>query len=712
MTAPNRNPIEYICGEEEEEQQLQLQFYQFVYGKELKSAAGYYMKHRLAGGYLKKNYFKKLPPLQQLTFSSHRLRLGGEMCRDALDNPRQLALHFHVRCIVNFAGQYLGRPGMTLVELLSYHQNDDFRSVARGLLDESSDIDLELLNSCFFGILVHWARQAYQLLMADELASGKMQRCAVLCWHAIAYLYNSRALVWAGRHFPRSGEIDYFETITSAERANPDYDGFYEQDQDSHLEVVLKNSKPLEEESEQPSFHDIPHFLQQTCNALTEKCYTGSEAEADVDAEGEPAHAALCSQPGEILSDLDALFGNTRYTDALQQWSEMMTPETINHQRGGVTRTVFTLVPTLLAKMGQSLKATADQFEVANISFPLPEYFSAAALDAIDYNQLYLVASDILPRLQMRSEVLGGMEKQMAELSQFVRSYCESYQSPESGQIPRPSVLRTMGALSQQVSDQLESFSRQWPGAVEQILAEHRFALGLTAEHQGSRETKVPINKSEYEKQQLELTTLRAGMDELRRCRDEDRSTIVELRQQLNQVTRERNTMQDVFRPQTRDIAPSAIIFKDVIQLLKQKATCAEILKLAEDLYGHRLCVLNSARESVQDLGLEHAVTVARQLQILVDDYLPSILAGQPDSVARKCFPTNVYSAKESATVAHSSSLSAERTFTYKNEEHYFEQHLKAGKNIRIHFILDQVDECVVIGHCGMHLSTQMTANQ
>ena len=63
FTAPHNVPVDYICNTNMagEHRHLLEKFFQFVYGRDFKSAASYYMKHRITGEYLKKGYFKKIP---------------------------------------------------------------------------------------------------------------------------------------------------------------------------------------------------------------------------------------------------------------------------------------------------------------------------------------------------------------------------------------------------------------------------------------------------------------------------------------------------------------------------------------------------------------------------------------------------------------------------------------------------------------------------
>ena len=692
FSAPHNVPIDYVCKSSSagEHQHLLERFFHFVYGKDLKSAASYYMKHRVAGEYLKKGYFKKIPQIYQLMLSVCAQRLSADICKETLEDPKQLALNYPIRCIVNFAAYQLGIPGMTLAKLLEHHRDDDFRSVTKSLACDDADADPDFLGSRFFGILAYWAKCAYDLLMGEEQLTEKGQMQAVLCWHAITYLFNSRTLVLAGHAFPSIGKISYLESITAFEKKEPDYDYFYEQNQPPEFESDSE-TQPQDSKQEECS-SDIPGLIADTFSRLSEQLDESQKSEY-------------------VISTLESLFEDQRYTGAVEEWSSMMKPEAIAKQRAETTRRVFALIPVKISQLVKSLQATADQFEIENISFSLPQDVTPEALAGIDYNQLYLAASESLPRLQIKSEAIDAIRKNVDQINNLTNRYCDAYK-PEPGQIPRPSVLRTMGIISQQISDSLEHFAQQWNDFVDQTLTEHRAVLALTLEYQSTESERREISRQANIKQQEEISRLKNQLAGTRQERDSNQDTIQELMRRLEQMTQERDALLDRSRMQDTNLAQNIICFKDVVDLHRQKVSCADVLRLAEDLYGNQLRVLDSAKSSVQSLGLDHAGTMARQLQILVDEYMPAIISGTPDSEARKCFPTNVYSAKESVYVAQNQRCAAERMFIYNNKEYFFEQHLRVGKNIRIHFILDLDAQCVVIGHCGYHLTTLMTANQ
>ncbi|CAM3436712.1 hypothetical protein [Parendozoicomonas haliclonae] len=692
FTAQHNAPVDYVCKTKMagDKQHLLEQFFQFVYGKDYKNAVNYYMKHRITGDFVKKGYFKKLPAIYQLTFSVCTLRLSMAMCRDALDDPRQLALNFPVRCIVNFAAGQLGIPGMTLTELLEHHKEDDHRAIAQELMCDDADIDPDFAGSRFFGILCYWAKTAYELLTGSEQSSEKSQIQAVLSWHAITYLFNSRTLIRAGRDFPAIEDLTYLDTITVFEKKETDYDGFYEQECVAVLEEASVDAPQDSTQSE--IAHSIPEVIAATFSRITEQPEAVSESTL-------------------ALSALESLFEDQSYNQALEQWSGLMTPEAIAQQRAETTRKVFTLIPLQLAGLGQALQDSADQFEVENIGFVLPSEFTTEALDELDYNLIYLAAADSLPTLQNKSTAVLAIRKSIDLINSLIQSYRDAYQ-PGPEQMPRPSVLRTMGAISQQINDQMELFSQQWENIIEQMLSEHRAVLALTEEYQNIDHERRQISRQANIRQREEILKLKQQLVDAKRAQDNYQDTIQDLMRKLDTITHERDALLDRSRLQDSGAAQHIIQFRDVVELYKQKASCADVLRLAEDLYGEQLVILDNAKSSVQSLGVDHAGTLARQLQLLVDEYLPAILSGTPDSEARKCFPTNVYSPKESVYVSQNQRCLAERMFVYNGEEHFFEQHLRVGKNIRIHFILDQENQCVVIGHCGYHLNTMMTVNQ
>ncbi len=698
---PHCLPIDYICGVEDAGQSPQYheKFFQFVYGKESKNAHHYYLKHRLANDYLKKNHLKKIAThYVQLTVSIAPLPLSAEICREMFSQePRTLGLNYHVRCVVNFAGSVLGLPNLSWPELIQRHQNDDFRGTARRLLDDTANIHEELLSSKLFGILAHWGLQAWMLLNSEQELSEKQTKQAVLCWHALAYLYNSRAMVQAGRGFPTCHDISYLDCVVHTEHQDSQYDQFYEQHQnDKLLAALTQTEEPL---AETTTDNDIPRRIVNVSTYFLNSTLSEDEESAPQESN---IQSSQCQQPQKNLDKLKELFSDQQHTDALSKWAELMTPDHIAHQRSTITESAFTLVPALLARISEAVEDVANQFEITDVSLPLPQGLTAEALSKIDYNRLYLATHDILPRLQHPSSALNELEEMVTAITQLALQYCDHQLEP--GQMPPPSVIRALGSISLEIGEQMARLTEQWPELAENILAEHNSALQLLQENREHSEAKADADYRKREERENQLIHLKA---ELRDIKDA-----------LHQSNRERDRLKRVniglqSSNHSNHSAPE-ICFKDITQLLKQKVSYLDILNFADTLYGDRLQVLESARQSAKDLGTStnHLTTMARQLQLLVDEYLPAILSGQPDSTARKCFSTNVYCAKESETVSVDSAMAAQRTFVYNNEERFFEQHLRVGKTIRIHFLLDKDNNCVVIGHCGMHLRNQMTANQ
>ena len=246
----------------------------------------------------------------------------------------------------------------------------------------------------------------------------------------------------------------------------------------------------------------------------------------------------------------------------------------------------------------------------------------------------------------------------------------------------------------------MSRLAEQWPVLVDEILVEHNSALKLYAESNVDGEANDAVLLTQVEQQKHQLVMVQAKLNDARKTN--------------YKLSRERDQLKLKDVQGNAVHIPSCVSFETITQLLKQKVSYLDILNLADELYADRLVVLDSARSAAKELGAgaDHLYTIARQLRHLVEEYLPAILAGQPDAQARKCFSTNVYSAMESATVTGAANMAAQRTFTYNGEEHFFRQHLRIGKNIRIHFILDKDNRCVVIGHYGAHLRTQKTANQ
>ena len=730
--APNILPLKYICGNyEEDDGQRQEQyenFFRFVYGKEAKSAAGYYGKSRLSAEYLKKNTLKKLSsPFLQLSFSTSMTRMSAAMCVASLGNPTALSLNYHVRCIVNFATCSLGKSALTLSELFQHHQNDDFRSTARRLRHKDAKISDDLLITPLFGVLAYWGLNAYQLLTSDNSdVPPKTTQHAVLCWHAIAYLYNSRALVLAGKTFPAHNGVDYIDSVTSPERDEDDYDGFYEKPLCHKLQAALTQKDIPEERQVSEDIGDISRRIKEVSAffikesgikesgdiggdsfeiTLTETGETlvgkGEEAlafaECKLEAESH-IRIDLCQQPMATLSNLRQLSDDESYTQALSKWSEIMTPEALAQQRGEITRAAFQLVPTLLASLSQNLLEIANRFEIAKLGFDLPQPFQHKALQRIDYNRLYLDVHEILPRLHCSHSALDELEQIVGNIDKLNQDYCNHSLAP--GEMPPPSVIRVLGATSLEIEEQMSRLAEQWPVLVDEILVEHNSALKLYAESNVDGEANDAVLLAQVEQQKHQLVMVQAELNDAREAN--------------YKLSRERDQLKLKDVQGNAFHIPGCVSFETITQLLKQKVSYLDILNLADELYVDRLVVLDSARSAAKELGAgaDHLYTMARQLRHLVEEYLPAILASQPDAQARKCFSTNVYSAMESATVTGAANMAAQRTFTYNGEEHFFRQHLRIGKNIRIHFILDKDNRCVVIGHCGAHLRTQKTANQ
>ncbi len=142
---------------------------------------------------------------------------------------------------------------------------------------------------------------------------------------------------------------------------------------------------------------------------------------------------------------------------------------------------------------------------------------------------------------------------------------------------------------------------------------------------------------------------------------------------------------------------------------MREKVTPVDVLEYYRLIAGERVVILESAIKSAQDS--KHFAYCDRMIDMvgsLCFQYLDSINAGNPDSVAREVFASDGYSARESETVLADSRLRAMREFIYQGETCLFKRHLRIGtgkgaaNGMRIYF--EMIDKKVVIAYAGAHL--------
>ncbi len=126
-------------------------------------------------------------------------------------------------------------------------------------------------------------------------------------------------------------------------------------------------------------------------------------------------------------------------------------------------------------------------------------------------------------------------------------------------------------------------------------------------------------------------------------------------------------------------------------------------------LYPDAIVLLPSAVRSAEEADkFEHAADLSNMLLKLVTDYRDSLIAGKNSQEAVRLFGRNNFSTKESDILTRKGE--ERRTFSYKGESIFMENHLKIGvkdseaRTLRVHFHWDAEAKKIVIGWCGKHL--------
>lgn len=144
----------------------------------------------------------------------------------------------------------------------------------------------------------------------------------------------------------------------------------------------------------------------------------------------------------------------------------------------------------------------------------------------------------------------------------------------------------------------------------------------------------------------------------------------------------------------------------------RDSITPVDILTFIHAVAGSRVVILDSAWKSARESErFPHGPRLLDVIHTMVFPYYESIMSGKPDSVSRELL-AGAYSAKESETVACIPKMRSQREFTYQNEVHFFERHLKVGNGggiecMRVHF--DILDGIIVIAYAGVHLECPST---
>ncbi len=135
-----------------------------------------------------------------------------------------------------------------------------------------------------------------------------------------------------------------------------------------------------------------------------------------------------------------------------------------------------------------------------------------------------------------------------------------------------------------------------------------------------------------------------------------------------------------------------------------------ESLQIVSKLYPDNCTILESAYVSARRARqFRRGRRLLDMLRRLITDYKQAMVEGS-DSVARKIFTNNEFSANESETVMSSPEYRRMRLFSYKGKSVEMFRHLKVGVDdntaitIRVHFYWDGEEKKVVVGYCGEHL--------
>lgn len=147
-----------------------------------------------------------------------------------------------------------------------------------------------------------------------------------------------------------------------------------------------------------------------------------------------------------------------------------------------------------------------------------------------------------------------------------------------------------------------------------------------------------------------------------------------------------------------------------ILSLYGGTVSLTQSLEVIQSLFPERVEVLDAAFSSAyeSDEARFQLTSKAADLLInLVTKYWEALASGGTDQQAKECFGAQSYNANEGKLSARGR---AERTFLYKGEAIFMDNHLKIGgrdslaTTLRIHFAWFSSEKRIVIGHCGRHL--------
>ncbi|MBE8232760.1 MAG: hypothetical protein HAW67_03425 [Endozoicomonadaceae bacterium] len=154
-------------------------------------------------------------------------------------------------------------------------------------------------------------------------------------------------------------------------------------------------------------------------------------------------------------------------------------------------------------------------------------------------------------------------------------------------------------------------------------------------------------------------------------------------------------------------ITPSSRSLLKKVVLDINSCSLEELLLALSILYPEEVFVLDSAFKSARLSPFVNKTTLWKNLLVLVNEYLPVINQGKPDSEARQCFSLKMYAANESKTTESNAQAALLREGVYLGVQYHFFKHLRFGtarnseETLRVHF--DVIDSKIVIQHCGEH---------
>ena len=159
----------------------------------------------------------------------------------------------------------------------------------------------------------------------------------------------------------------------------------------------------------------------------------------------------------------------------------------------------------------------------------------------------------------------------------------------------------------------------------------------------------------------------------------------------------------------THEFGPAKLVASLLLHP-RRAVSVSEALTLVSALFPARVVVLPSALESASKLdGIsKRGNRLLNLLLRLATDYY-EVIAEKGDSVARKVFTPDEYSAHEAQTT-RDGPLGKVRDFAYHGTPLKMEQHLKIGiaadtsRTLRCYFAWLADERKLVIGHCGEHL--------